>query len=221
MRKILIVVIISLSIPLLSQSSKNIDDFEFYYGYKDYLEDKPVKSNVKADIKDISPKIFKVGRFKYKETDKNAKQETFTWAIKYQNDYYFNMLNAAYIYSDYFVKVDITGKRYWVIFLNEKTDKKAIGTNNPYGGGVLGAALNMKPRSHWRNKEGNYFKILLIDFQNPNIVKSRPKDNNAYLVDTKKILELTNNDETTILKLKEDNYTIEDFAEFINSQQLK
>jgi len=221
MRKILIIVTVSLSVFGLSQSSKNIDDFEFYYGYKDYLEDKPVKSSVKADLKDISPKIFKAGRFKYKETDKNAKQENFTWAIKYQNDFYFNMLYAAYIYSDYFVKVDITGKKYWVIFLNEKTDKKAIGTGAPYGGGVLGTVLNIKPRSHWKNKEGNYFKILLIDFQNPNIEKSRPKDNNAYLVDTKKILELTNNDETTILKLKEDNYTIEDFAEFINSQQLK
>lgn len=217
MRKLFLIIGLTLINFFLSQTTKNVDDFEFYYGYKDFLEDKPVKSNVKGEITDISPKIFKVGSFRYKETDKKAKPENFTWAIKYNNDVYFSMMNAAYIYSDYFVKTDIVGKKYWVIFLNEKTDRKAIGSNNPYGGGIVGAVLNMKPKSSWKDKDGNSYKILLVDFEKPNIERTRPKDNNAYLVDTNKILEITKNDQVTIQKLKEDKYTIEDFAEFINA----
>lgn len=214
MKKIFLISTLILSNFLFSQ--KNVDNFEFYYGYKDYLEDKPIKSNVKAEIKEVSDKIFKAGSFRYKDTDKKAKPENFTWAIKYNNDVYFSMWNAAYIYSDYFVKVDIVGKKYMVIFLNEKTDRKAIGSSNPYGGGIVGAVLNMKPKSNWKDKNGNSYRILLVDFENPNITRSRPKDNNAYLVDTKKILEITKNDSIVIEKLKEDKYTIEDFAKFIN-----
>ncbi|MCJ8153964.1 hypothetical protein MKJ01_09365 [Chryseobacterium sp. SSA4.19] len=128
------------------------------------------------------------------------------------------MWNAAYIYSDFYVKADIVSKRYWVIFINEKKDGKIFGSNNPYGGGLVGAALNIRPRSSWKNKNGEKFKILLVDFENPNVTRSRPKDANAFLVDTKKILEVTNNDPEVIEKLRKENYTIEDFADFIKSK---
>lgn len=198
--------------------NKNVDDFEFFYGYKDFLEDKPVKSKVQGTLTEISPDAFKTGTFKYKDSGKRAKPENFAWAIKYHDDYYLDMMNAAYIYSDYYVKADIVGKKYWVVFLDKVKDKKAIGYNTPYGGGVVGAALNMVPKSDWKDKSGNVYKVLLVDFVKPFTIKSRPLDNIAYLVDTKKILELTNNDPATIEKLRADKYTIEDFAEFINSR---
>ncbi len=217
MKKLFVIIGLIFINFFFSQTVIKVDSFEFYYGYKDFLEDKPVKSNVKGEITVISSKIFKVGTFRYKETDKRAKPENFTWAIKYNNDIYFSMMNAAYIYSDYFVKTDIIGKKYWVIFLNEKTDRIAIGSNNPYGGGIVGAVLNMKPKNSWKDKNGNSYKILLIDFENPNIERSRPKDNNAYLVDKNKIIDLTKNDPITIQKLKDEKYTIEDFVEFIKA----
>ncbi|WP_042721508.1 hypothetical protein [Flavobacterium sp. B17] len=218
MRKILLLACFISFNLYFTQTNEDIDNFEFYYGYKDYLNDAPVKSKVKGEIKTATEKYFKVSKFRYKDTDEKAKPENFTWAIKFNNDLYLSMWNAAYIYSDSFVKVDIVSKRYWVVFLNEKKDSKVIGANNPYGGGLIGAALNIRPRSSWKNKNGENYKILLIDFENPNITRSRPKDANAFLVDTKKILEVTNNDPEVIEKLKEEKYTIEDFANFIKSK---
>jgi hypothetical protein len=54
MRKLFLIIGLTFINFFFSQTTKNVDNFEFYYGYKDFLEDKPVKSNVKGKITDIS-----------------------------------------------------------------------------------------------------------------------------------------------------------------------
>ncbi|MDC8026596.1 hypothetical protein NBY09_10550 [Elizabethkingia anophelis] len=102
--------------------------------------------------------------------------------------------------------------------MDENKDRKAIGYNNPYGGGLLGAALNMRPKSSWKDKQGNTFKILYIDIENP----ARPKGSGqknaiALLLDTQKVIELNNNSPEIIQKLKNNEYYVEDFLEFVNN----
>lgn len=132
--------------------------------------------------------------------------------------FFLNMYNASYIYQNKtFAKFNIIGKRFMVILLDEKKDSKAIGYNNPYGGGLIGAALNMKPKSSWKDKNGNSFKILFIDKENLIRIKSSGiKNAIAYLLDTKKIIELSNNSEEVIEKLKNNEYFVEDFINFVN-----
>ena len=201
-----------------AKSQENFREFKYYDIYEDYVSNKPIEPILNTEIKELNSEYIKIGKKFDKITNKKSKIENSAWALEYQNNLYFNMIYASYIYEwDTFAKFDIIGKNYMLVILDEKKERKAIGTNNPYGGSAVGVLLNMKPKSSWLDNKGNTFKILLIDRINPLRIKaSGIKNVLAYLVDTKKILELSQNNPETIEKLKNQNYKLEDFVELIN-----
>jgi len=157
-----------------SAQEKKETAFEFYYGYTDFKKDSISKSNTYATIEDQNIQYLKLSSFKYTDSNKKAKKESRSWVIKYNNGLYFNMSYASYIYSfDYFAKIDIIGKKYLVIFLDEKKDKRAIGHNNPYGGSLVGVILNMRSKDSWSDKNGNSYKVLLINLEKPVIIDKK------------------------------------------------
>lgn len=156
----------------------------------------------------------------YKDNEERAKKAIHAWALKYNDGIYMNMGNAAFISKGKtFVKFDIIGKKYMVVLIDEKQDRKAFNyNNNPYGsGGLIGVALNVKPKSSWKDKNGTSFKILFIDVEKPmRGPRGLEKNVIGILLDTQKILELYNKDESITQKLKKDEYFVEDFIEFVN-----
>lgn len=199
-------------------SAQMFETFTYYNGYNDYINDTPIKPEILTFIKVKNSKYILVDSYDFKEND-NLKKEKNAWALKYENDIYMNMSNASFIPKNkVFAKFDIIGKKYMVILLDEKEDSKAIGiVYNPYGGGLLGSALDREPKRSWRDKNNKSFKILFIDKENL-IRGPRGLEKNvlAYLLDSQKILELYNKEEVIVQKLKKDEYFVEDFIEFVN-----
>ncbi|MBV2166912.1 MAG: hypothetical protein KUL76_10330 [Kaistella sp.] len=201
------------------KAQENYKDFKYYYIYEDYVSNKPIEPVVNTEVKTLTSEYIIVGKKVDKETNKKSKnKEGSSWALQYNNDLYFNMVYAQYIYKfDTFSKFDIIGKNYMLIVLNEKTDKKAIGNPTPYGGSIVGSVLNMKPYSSWFDANGDSHKVLLIDRQNPFRVKSSGLKNVlAYLVTSDKVAEIANNNPDVILKLKNKSFKLEDLANLIN-----
>jgi hypothetical protein len=200
-------------------SAQTEENFTYYYSYEDYLSNTPVEQEVITIVKEQTSKYILMNSQTYKNNGERAKKAIHAWSLKYNDGIYMNMGNAAFISSGKtFAKFDIIGKNFMVILLDEKEDRKAISYNNPYaGGGLIGAALNMKPKSSWKDKNGKTFKILYIDIENlMRGPRGLEKNVIGLLLDTQKILELYNNDEVVIEKLKKDNYLVEDFIEFVN-----
>lgn len=216
MKRIFILINIAIFQIVLSQS--NYKQYDFFNGYDDYLANNPMRPEIVGNAKEITKQYIQFSDYKFKENDRKAKEARLAWALSDGKDLYFNMADASYIYTyNIYAKFNIINDNYMVILLDEKRDRKAIGYNAPYGGGIVGAVLNMKPKSSWKDKDGNSFKILLIE-KNKLIRHDGKRSHRviAYLVDTKKILELTNNNPEIIEKLRKDNYKVEDFLQLIN-----
>ncbi len=200
-------------------AQENYKEFKYFYIYEDYVSNKPIEPIVNTVVKNITSEYIIVGKKINKENNKKSKnKEGSAWALEYNNDLYFNMIYAQYIYKfDTFTKFDIIGENYMLIILNEKTDNKAIGNPTPYGGSIVGSILNMKTYSSWFDNNGNSYKALLIDKKNPFRIKSSGLKNVlAYLVTSDKIAELTNNNPDVISKLKNKTFKLEDLTNLIN-----
>ncbi|MFV8333660.1 hypothetical protein [Flavobacterium sp. GSP14] len=202
----------------------DIKNFEFYETYDDYVINNIMKPAVSAYVHRETSKYFTINKYLFTETDTKAKKAASAWCFKYENGIYLNMINAAWIGQwDTFVKFDIVGKKYMVILLNEDTDWRAIGHYSKYGGGLTEVLINasIKPKSSWKDKNDNKFKILFVDVENP-MRADQIKKNEVFadLLDTKKVLELYNNDEAVVKKLKDNDFKVEDFIEFVTNANI-
>ncbi|MBW8522946.1 hypothetical protein K0U91_15665 [Chryseobacterium chendengshani] len=215
MKKSVTILLFFSSLKIFSQTTK---EFKYFGIYEDYVANKYIEPFVETEVKELSLGYIVTGKKIDKTTNKKSKKEKSAWAFEYNKDLYFNMIYAQWIFEwDTFAKIDVIGKNYMLVILDEEKDRKAIGNFNPYGGGVVGVLLNSKPKSSWFNKEGNSFKVLLIDRNKPLRVKASGLENVlAYLVDTNKILELSKNDPSVIEKLKNNSYKLENFIELIS-----
>jgi hypothetical protein len=201
-------------------SAQTEENFTYFYSYEDYPSNAPLQEEVITIVKEQTSEYILIDSQTYKNTGDRAKKAIHSWALKFNNDIYMNMMSAAFISSGKtFAKFDIIGKKYMVILLDEKQDRKAFSyNNNPYGGGgLIGAALNVKPKSSWKDKNGKNYKILFIDIEKPmRGPRGLEKNVIGILLDTQKILELYSNDKNVIEKLKKSEYLVEDFIEFVN-----
>ncbi|MCC3216320.1 hypothetical protein LIV57_13700 [Chryseobacterium sp. X308] len=223
MKKLSFLFVLAISHFYLSQNQK-ITGMEFYYGFSDYKKDSLAKPSVYAEVKSQNEDYIKISPFRYTDTDKKAKKENRAWLMKYQDNLYFSMTYAAYIYSfDTFARVHVIGKKYFLIYLDEVKDKKAISYNNPYGGGLLGGALNagLTPKFAWKDKKGNSYKVLLIDIEKSNNTSDKRDVSFGLVVDTKLIVKLTDNDPEVISKLKTNQYYLEDIIDLVNKENNK
>ena len=70
-------------------------------------------------------------------------------------------------------------------------------------------------------KKGNSYKVLLIDIDKSNNTSDDRDVSFGHIVDTKKILKITNNDPEVISKLKNDQYYLEDIIALVNDENNK
>lgn len=222
MNKIFFFCVILISNFYLSQDQK-LKDVEFYYGFTDYKSDNFSKPDVYAEIKSQNENYVKISSFRFSDTDKKAKKENRAWLMKYNNQLYFNMTYASYIYSfDTFSKVDVIGKKYILLYLDESKDRKAIASNTAYPvGGLVGVLMNVKPKFSWKDKKGNSYKVLLINVDKSNNTIDDRDISFGHVLDTKALLKITNNDSEVVSKLKNDQYYLEDIIALINNENNK
>lgn len=190
------------------KSQENYRNFKYYSLYEDYVANKPIEPFVNTIAKKISSEYIIVGKKFDKSTNKRSKKENLAWAFEYENKLYFNMIYAQYIYSwDTFAKFDIIGDNYMAIILDETKDRKAIGMENRF----------RIPNSSWFDKNGNSFKVLLINRKNPFRVKGSGMENVlAHLIDADKVAEISNYDKEVIYKLTNKELSLEDLINLVN-----
>ncbi|WP_160136438.1 hypothetical protein [Chryseobacterium sp. c4a] len=223
MKKLFFFCILVISNFYLGQDQK-IKGMEFYYGFSDYKKDSLVNPNVYAEVKSQNEDYIKMSAFRFIDTDKKAKKANNAWLMKYQDNLYFSMTYASFIYSfDTFAKVNVIGKKYFLIYLDETKDRKAISYNNPYGGSLVGLAINagLTPKSAWKDKKGNSYKVLLVDVEKSNNTFDKRDVSFGFIVDTKLILKLVDNDPEVISKLKDNKYYLEDIIDLVNKENNK
>lgn len=206
------------------QNELKKESIDYYFTYEDYVNNRPnLPEKAYITIKQENPNSIIYGKILSESTHKKIKKGYTIWGIKYKGELYHNMLLTNYIYKgDAFGKFSIMGKRFNVVILDTKKDKKAIGSNsNPYGGGLVAAALYKTYKSTWKDRQGNSYKVIFYDNKNPMMSPTDEKNIFVRLLDTKTLLDIYENDPTIIEKLKKDEYYLEDFLEFVNKENNK
>lgn len=208
---------------LLSAQKQQLTGAEFYYGFSDYKKGNLSRPEVYAEIKSQNENYVKISSFRHIGSDDKAKKENRAWLMKYNDHLYFNMTYAAYIFSyDTFSKVDVISKKYILLYLDETKDKKAIAYNTAYPAtGLMGVLMNTKPRFSWKDRQGNSYKVLLIDVDHSNNTADDRDISFGHILDTKAILKMTDNHPEVIAKLKSDRYYLEDIIELVKNENNK
>ncbi|KQR93525.1 hypothetical protein ASG01_10145 [Chryseobacterium sp. Leaf180] len=223
MKKVFFLLILVISNFSLCQKQR-LTDVGFYYGFSEYQKDSLAKPNVYADIKNQNDSYIKISDFRFVDSNKKAKMENSAWLMKLQDKLYFNMLYASHIYSfDTYAKVNLVGKKYFLIYLDEQKDKKAIGATNPYGGSLIGLAIyaDLKSRVTWKDKKGKSYTVLLIDVENKDNVGDKRDVSFGRILDTKLILKISNDSPEVISKLKNNNFYLENVIDLVNEVNIK
>lgn len=221
-RSLLFFVVVFFVSFIYGQEELKKESIDYYFTYEDYVNNTPnLPEKAYITIKQENPNSIIYGGIFSESTNKKIKKGYTIWAIKYKGELYHNMLLTNYEIAKEraFGKFNIIGKRFSVIILNTKDDKKAIGHNsNPYGGGLVAAALYKKYESTWKDKDGKSYKVIFLDTQNPIISPTHNKNVIVRLLNTPAILDLYKNDPVIIEKLKKKEYYLEDFLEFVNKE---
>lgn len=220
MRKLfLAITFLALTNYASAQTDLKKDSVDYYFTYQDYTNNKPEKAII--TIKEHYPNSFRYDKILSASTNGKIKRGYNIWGIKYGNELYHNLLLTNYeIAQDHaYGKFKLVGKRINVILLDMIKDKKAIGHNgNPYGGGLVAAALYKPTNSVWVDRNGNKYKVLFYDAQNPFMSPVDKENVMVRLLTAKDVAALYNNDPMIIDKLKNGEYYVEDFLEFAEKE---
>lgn len=222
-RSLLFFVVVFFVSFIYGQEELKKESIDYYFTYEDYVNNTPnLPEKAYITIEQENPNSIIYGGIFSESTNKKIKKGYTIWAIKYKGELYHNMLLTQYEIAQRraFGKFSIMGKRFNVIILNTKEDKKAFSQFrlNPYGGGLVASALYKEHKNTWKDKNGNSYKVIFLDTQNSIISSTEKKNVIVRTLDTPTILELYKNDLTIIEKLKNNEYYLEDFLEFVNKE---
>ncbi|WP_395092850.1 hypothetical protein ACF3NR_02225 [Vaginella massiliensis] len=222
MKKQILFLFLINSILLFGQIELKKEPIDYYFTYQDFISNKPnIPEKAYITVKEENPNSFIYKEILSESTNKKIKKGYTIWGVKYKGELYHNLLLTNYeIAQDHaYGKFSITGKKFNVIILDTKKDRKAIGRNgNPYGGGLVAAALYKPNNTEWKDKKGNKYKILFYDAETPDMTATYKGNVFVKLLTAKNIADFNNNDPTIIEKLKKDEYYLEDFLDFAKKQ---
>jgi len=222
MKKQILSLLLFCSIAIFGQNELKKEQIDYYFTYQDFINNTPNNpEKAVITIKEKYPNSFTYNQILSESTNKKLKKGYTIWGIKYNGELYHNLLLTNYeIAQDHaFGKFIVTGKKFNIIVLDVKKDKKAIGRNsNPYGGGLVAAALYKPNNSNWKDKSGNSYKVLFYDAENPDMTATYKGNVFVKLLTAKNVADFNNNDPIIIEKLKNDEYHLEDILEFAKKQ---
>ena len=210
------------SIIIFGQTESIKEPIEYYFTYSDFVKNHPnIPEKAYITIKEENPNSIIYKEILSESTNKKIKKSYTIWGIKYKGQLFHNLLLTNYeiAQNHAFGKFSVLGKKFNVIVLDTKKDKKAIGHNgNPYGGGIVASALYKPNNSEWKDKDGNNYKILFFNAESPEMSPSHKENALVTLLTAKDVANFNNNDPFVIDKLKKGEYYLEDFIEFAKKE---
>lgn len=210
------------SVLAFGQTELEKEPIDYYFTYNDYVNNIPnIPEKAYITIKEENPNSIIYKEIFSESTNKKIKKGYTIWGIKYKGQLFHNLLLTNYeIAKDHaFGKFSVTGKKFNVIILDTKKDKKAIGRNgNPYGGGIVASALYKPNNTEWKDKDGNSYKILVFNAESPNMSPVRKENALVMLLTSKDVANFNNNDPAIIEKLSKGEYYVEEFLEFARKE---
>ncbi|QOW09492.1 hypothetical protein Q73A0000_03485 [Kaistella flava (ex Peng et al. 2021)] len=210
------------SVLAFGQTELKKEPIDYYFTYNDYVNNIPnIPEKAYITIKEENPNSIIYKEILSESTNKKIKKGYTIWGIKYKGQLFHNLLLTNYeIAKDHaFGKFSVTGKKFNVIILDTKKDKKAIGRNgNPYGGGIVASALYKPNNTEWKDKDGNSYKILVFNAESPNMSPVHKENALVMLLTSKDVANFNNNDPAIIEKLSKGEYYVEEFLEFARKE---
>ena len=210
-----------------------LENVSFYKTTDDLVNEKPtaldkvilLKNKVEDDVNldSIATKISVISAKKIidKETSKKFNEGQRSWALKYNNSYFFNLGYSSDVNSwGNWVKIDVIGK-YCLIIINPKSSLvRIIGNSN--GGLGLEGLLNkesVKWGKNFVNNKKENVKIIFIDTENQSDpFMSRYKGSIGDLLSRKDLKKLSKKHNTDF---DEENATFENVIDFIEQLNSK
>ncbi|MCP4176773.1 MAG: hypothetical protein GY756_03325 [bacterium] len=225
MRNIILLLFLTLSAQI-SYAQSRCDDFEeipvvLYETSEDFMNKIRLDVEATAILYEKSDKHLDIKKIFNKNTGKKIKNFKSVWAIKYNNEKYFNLL-----YSDnlkqkrVFVKFDIIGK-YCAVFINKDTPKivlKGGGKALALFFGLSGALANeiIKDFSGYKDENGN--RLLFIDTTKiEEGLGYRYSSSLGNFLNKKELKELTIDIPELLEKVNSKEITFEEVVDLINS----
>lgn len=200
---------------------------EFFETSKHFRENKSIEHDSKMLVYDRGPNYIKLSKvFEISTNDRMKKLEK-SWAIKYENEYYFNLLYSNDLNkSKLFVRIDSIGQNYCYSFIYKDGPKVISRANsrvtNQINMGALGVLLTtsftkaFRWKNAWSDKQGRKVNILLIDLtREAKKTRQRKKSSLGSLV-TKPLLQRKFLNE--IRAKRNRNFKVEDIVEIIESK---
>ncbi|KIA90206.1 hypothetical protein [Kaistella jeonii] len=221
-KQILFLLLLINSVIISGQTEVRKESIDYYFTYNDFVNNKPnIPEKAYITIKEENPNSIIYKEILAESTNKKIKKGYTIWGIKYKDQLFHNLLLTNYeIAQDHaFGKFTVTGKKFNVIILDTKKDKKAIGRNgNPYGGGLVASALYKPNNTEWKDRDGNNYKILVYNAEFPTMSPSYKENALVMLLTAKDVANFNNNDPAIIKKLSKGEYYLEEFLEFARKE---
>ncbi len=210
-----------------------LENISFYKTTDDFINNNPtaldkvvvLRNKIKDDVNldSISAKILVISAKKIieKETSKKFSEGQRSWALKYNNNFFFNLGYSSDVNSwGNWVKIDIVGK-YCLIIINPKSSLvRQIGSNN--GGLGLEGLLNkesVKWGKNFVNNKNENIKMIFIDTENQSDpFMSRYKGSIGDLLTRKDLKKLSKKHN---IDFDEENATFENVIDFIEQLNSK
>ncbi len=203
-------ILFTLAILLSSCAIQNIpisgrEDIQFYPSITEFKNNNPSKI-VYTKILEKGDDFIKVHDFFDKATDKRVLRGNVPWAIKYQNQIYFNLgYSVEYQNFGLYAKYDIIGK-ISVLFIDDETSTNIKSSGANFGGGLVGVVMQNAEKwgKNWKDLNGKVSKVLIVSTE-----KIKTKYVKEYVDHLSKLL--TKKNFNSILRT---NFTKEEIAKF-------
>lgn len=158
-----ILTILLVATPIIVQSQIELKYIETAMDYTNNIVSEEIV--IPNRIKFVSDKFLKIPYLLNFETKKKSKKGRFPWAIRYEENTYFNLrYSKEFSAFELYGIPDIVGK-YCVFFSNKET----LRTIHSYriansGGGLMGFLIDESRKwgNNWATSEGEKIKILIV-----------------------------------------------------------
>ncbi len=169
MRTAILLLLFSYSI-----SAQIVEGVEFYERSDDFVYNQGDGTSYEISCNSIGPYHLEISQV-YTESDKREERLLRSWAIKYKDDYYVNLLYGGNIsQANLFIKLDSVGSKYSYSIIHRKYPEGEESPN--FVGNVIFsshrgfepilslAANGLRWRQAWTKEDGNKAFVLLFDF---------------------------------------------------------
>jgi hypothetical protein len=166
MKTIVIFILLTITTVVNAQEKIQVDLFMLT---QDYLNSTYSHEGATMIVKELGDSHIRMKKIINPTTGKKIRFASSSWALNYKGGNYFNLKYSTDLNNQrVFVKMDIEGKNYCAIIIDENSPRIIKNSGIYYGGGLQGVLIkeSNKWNTNWKDENGSKKKILLIDLNN-------------------------------------------------------